>query len=248
MKKLYILSVLLLISLIAYPQASGVGVGTTDPQQKLHLGSSTGTIRVDGLNSPNSPYNAGGFDKTFPLYVNDNGDLTLALSTFMNSDGTDAITSSTPLVATTLSMAAGSAPAGSRELVILPYTITVNRTAILEVKYSISFEVLKNSTTKVKDLKPRNITTFYTLDTPTLLPTTQRYGQAAKCYYNNNDLAGTPVNAAQGLLYNCSTTYVTLTPGTHTLRFYGTLATGTTSIDTYINFAIGNDSIFMRLY
>lgn len=248
MVKLYFTCILVLVFSSLKAQLSGVGIGTTNPQQKLHLGSSTGTIRVDGLNSPNNPYNGGGVDKTYPLYVNENGDMTLSLSTFQNSDGTDAITSSTPLSATSLSMAAGSMPIGFRSTVILPYTITVNRNAILEVKYNISFEVLKNAATKVKDNRPRNITTFYTLDAPALLAATPRYGQAAKCYYNNNDLVATPVNAAQGIMYNCSTTYITLTPGTHTLRFYGTLGTGAASMETLVNFAVGNDSVFMRLY
>lgn len=247
MTKLYIFS-LLMLSLTIQAQVSGVGVGTTNPQQKLHVASATGTIRVDGLNSPNNTYNGGGVDKTYPLYVNENGDMTLSLSTFQNSDGTDAITAATPLAATTLTMLAGSAPIGSRDVVILPYTITVNRAAVLEVKYNISFQVMRDAAVKIKDNRPRMISTFYTLDTPVLAAATPRYGQASKCYYNNNDLAATPVNAASETMYNCSTTYITLTPGTHTLRFYGTLQTGAASMATRINFAIGNDSVFMRLY
>ncbi|MGX7667763.1 hypothetical protein [Flavobacterium pedocola] len=248
MIKNYILTFFTLISSCVYAQVSGVGIGTTNPQQKLHVASPTGTIRVDGLNSPNNSYNGGGVDKTYPLYVNDSGDLTLSLSTFQNSDGTDAITAATPLAATTLTMLAGSVPTGYRDVVILPYTVTVNRTAVLEVKYSISFQVMRDAATKVKDNRPRMVTTFYTLDTPALIATTPRYGQASKCFYNNNDLAATPVNSASETMYNCSTTYITLTPGTHTLRFYGTLNTGAASMATRVNFAIGNDSVFMRLY
>lgn len=246
--KLYFIPIFVLLNFSLRAQVSGVGVGTTNPQQKLHLASPTGTIRIDGLNSPNNPYNGGGVDKTYPLYVNENGDLTLSVSTFQNSDGTDAITASTPLSGTTLTMLSGSSPIGSRNTVILPYTITVNRDAVLEVKYNISFQVLKDAATKVKDNRPRLISTFYTLDTPTLSAATPRYGQASKCYYNNNDLAASTANAADMTMYNCSTTYITLTPGTHTLRFYGELKTGTASMATVVNFAIGNDSVFMRLY
>lgn len=251
MTKLYSLLSLLLFCLWcneSFSQLAGVGIRTTNPQQKLHLASQTGTIRVDGLNTPNNPYNGGGSDKTYPVYVNENGDLTLSVSTFQNSDGSDAITSSTPLSNTSLIMTAGSTPTGSRDAVILPYTITVNRNAVLEVKYNISFQVLKDATTKIKDTKPRLISTFYTLDTSVLAATTPRYGQSSKCYYNNNDLSATPANSADMAMYNCSTTYITLTPGTHTLRFYGELKTGSTSMATLVNFAIGNDSVFMRLY
>jgi hypothetical protein len=247
MVKNYILFFVVLFSFKVAGQGA-VGIGTTNPQQKLHLASSTGTIRVDGLNSTNNTYNGGGFDKTYPLYVDENGDMTLSLSTFQNSDGTDAITAATPLSATTLSMATGSLPTGFRSTVILPYTITVNRTAVLEVKYNISFQVLRDVGVKVKDNRPRVISTFYTLDAPALLAATPRNGQATKCFYNNNDIAATPANSADTTLYNSSTTYITLSPGTHTLRFYGTLDTGAGSVQTLINFAIGNDSVFMRLY
>lgn len=248
MTKLYFLPLIILLSLSLHAQVNGVGIRTTNPQQKLHLASPTGTIRIDGLNSANNPYNGGGIDKTYPVYVNENGDLTLSLSTFQNSDGTDAITASTPLASTSITMTGTSLPAGYQDVVILPYTVTVNRTAILEVKYNISFQVLKDAATKIKDNTPRMITTFYTLDTSVLTSTTPRYGQASKCFYSNNDLPATPVNSASEAMYNCSTTYIKLSPGTHTLRFYGTLNTGTDSVSTRVNFAIGNDSVFMRLY
>lgn len=248
MTKLYFMPLIILLSFSLCAQVNGVGIGTPSPQQKLHLASPTGTIRVDGLNSTNNSYNGGGIDKTYPVYVNENGDLTLNLSTFQNSDGTDAITSSTPLASTSISMTGANLPSGYQDVVILPYTVTVNRTAILEVKYNISFQVMKDVGTKIKDNTPRMITTFYTLDTSTLASTTPRYGQASKCFYNNNDLSATTPNSASEAMYNCSTTYIKLSPGTHTLRFYGTLNTGTNSVSTQVNFAVGNDSVFMRLY
>jgi hypothetical protein len=238
-------------SILIYSQVSGIGINTNNPQQAIHLGSQTGTIRIDGLNATNNSFNSGGgIDKTYPVYVNDNGDLTLTLSTFQNSDGSDAITSSTPLVNATLLMPTSATLPndGFRSVVILPYTITVTRDAILEVKYNISFEVLLDATTKLKSNRARKITTFYTVDTPSLTATTARYGQSSKCYYNNNDLSGTPVNTAQGIMYNSSTTYIPLTAGTHILNFYGTVSTGTTNSQTRVNFAVGNDSVFMRLY
>jgi len=250
MKKYYFALIVLMHSPL-FSQVSGVGVGTSNPQQKLHLASPTGTIRVDGLNSPNNPYNGGGFDKTFPVYVNDTGDLTLSLSTFQNSDGSDAITAFTPFVATSLVVPiAASAPNnGVRNMTILPYAITVNRAAVLEIKYNISFEVLRSAGVKLKNTKARRISTFYTVDQDlAIVPGARRYGQAAKCYYNNNDALAAPVNAAQGNLYNSSTTYVNLTAGAHTIRFYGEVCTGTTNDLTLVNFAVGNDSVFMRLY
>lgn len=51
MKKIY--TVILFITFFL-SQAQNVGINETTPQQALHLGSSTGTIRVDGLNDANS--------------------------------------------------------------------------------------------------------------------------------------------------------------------------------------------------
>lgn len=243
MKKNYIL-LFCFFSAITYAQVSGVGVGTTNPQQVLHLAGATGTVRVDGLNTTNNTYNAGGVDKTYPLYVNSNGDLTLALATFQNSDGTDALTTSTPLIATTLTMAA-SPSLGVQRLQILPLTITVNRPAVLEIKYSISFDVLATAVTKIKDVYARRVSNYYTLDDNTA--TARRYGQASKCYFNFNQDIVLP-NAAQGTMFNSSTTYVNLAAGTHTIRLYGELATGSASRATVVNFAVDQDTVFMRLY
>lgn len=244
MKKNYIL-LFCFFSSITFAQVSGIGIGTSNPQQVLHLAGATGTVKVDGLNATNNTFNGGGVDKTYPLYVDGNGDLTLALATFQNSDGTDALTTSTPLIATTLTELTTSTPAGVQRLQILPITVTVNRAAVLEIKYSISFDVLATAVTKIRDQYARRVSNYYTLDDNTA--TARRYGQASKCYYNFNQDLLTP-NAAQGTMFNSSTTYVNLTAGTHTIRLYGELATGTSSRATVVNFAVDQDSVFMRLY
>ena len=243
----------LLVTICGFSQ--NVGINETSPQQALHLGSSTGTIRVDGLSNANNPFNGGG-PKTYPVYVNSIGDLTLAIATFVNSDGEDAITATTPSAATVLTIpATGAIPNnGYRSVVILPYTFTVNRPAILEVKYNISFEVMQNAATKLRTSRDRIIQTFYTLDTAALVNTpgssTPRFGQASKCYYNFNQSSPVSLvpNCASGKMFNSSTTYIPVSAGTHTLRFYGTCDSGSTNNETLVNFAVGNDAIFMRLH
>ncbi len=226
---------------------TGVGIGTTNPQKTLHLASASGTIRVDGLNSPNHNFNGGGVNKTFPLFVNNTGDLTLTMATFQNSDGTDAITSSTPFVTTSITVPTTlTAPNnGARSATILPYTITLTRPAVLEIKYSLSYEILLNASTKLKSDRARRVSTFYTVDGGT-----RRYGQASKCYFNNNTVIGgdPAINCAQGILFNSSTTYINLTAGSHTINFVGEVNTGTSNDPTLVNFAIGTDSVFMRIY
>lgn len=253
MKSRIIFLIIFFIGVNSKAQVRGVGINEDNPQQALHLGSQTGTIRVDGLNSTNNPFNGGGVDKTYPLYVDQNGDLTLTLATFQNSDGSDAITTSTPLASTSVSIpAATSLPNnGTRSVVILPYTITVTKPSILEVKYSISFEVLRDATTKLRSTRARRISNFYTLNQDlAITPTARRYGQASKCYFNNNTaIVGDPaINAAQGNMFNSTTTYIPLPIGTHIIRFYGEVNCGTTNEVTLVNFGVGTDSVFMRLY
>lgn len=233
-----------------YSQAQNVGVNTINPQQLLHLGSNTGTIRVDGLNTTNNNFNGGVAGQTYPVYVDNNGDLTLKVSAFQNSDGSDAYT--TAGVNGTVAITALQANDGYESVEITSYTFTVARNTTLEIKYSLSVEVFQdNLLTIIKDPYARNITNFFTLDTPVLAPATRRYAPSSKCYFNRNDAATLPTaapDAATGYIYNSGTTYVALSTGTHTLRFYGTVCSGTNNQNTFVRFAGGPDSIFLRLY
>lgn len=251
MKSKIIFLIFSFIGINTHAQVSGVGINKDNPQQALHLGSQTGTIRVEGLNSTNNSFNGGGTDKTYPVYVDHNGDLTLKVSAFQNSDGSDAYT--TTGVNGNLSITTAQVPNDGYETVeITSYTFTVARNTTLEIKYSLSIEVFANSSlTIIKDQYARNITNFFTLDAPTLTSTTRRYAPSSKCYFNRNDIVLNPTaapDAATGFIYNSGTTYMTLTPGTHTIRFYGTACSGTSNRNTYVRFAGGPDSIFIRLY
>lgn len=251
MKKFTIMPLIILLNFSLHAQVSGVGIDTSNPQQKLHIASPTGTIRVDGLNSPNNPYNGGGVDKTYPLYVDYNGDMTLKTSAYQNSDGGDAY-STAAINGTVAIIPVVQADDGYETVEITSYNFTVARNTILEIKYSISVEVFQdNLLTIIKDAYARNITNFFTIDTPTLLATTRRYAPSSKCYFNRNDITTNPAalpDAATGYIYNSGTTYIPLTPGTHTLRFYGTICSGTNNRATYVRFAGGPDAIFLRLY
>ncbi|HBD26327.1 hypothetical protein [Flavobacterium sp.] len=251
MKSKIILLIFFFIGVKSIAQVSGVGINKDNPQQALHLGSQTGTIRVDGLNSTNNTFNGGGVDQTYPVYVDHNGDLTLKVSAFQNSDGSDAYT--TAAINGTVAITAIQLPNDGYETVeMTSYTFTVARNTTLEIKYSLSIEVFQdNLLTIIKDPYARNITNFFTLDTPVLAPTTRRYAPSSRCYFNRNDAGTNPAalpDAATGYIYNSGTTYMNLTPGTHTLRFYGTVCSGSANRPTFVRFAGGPDSIFIRLY
>lgn len=249
MKKRLLFLLILSIN-FSYSQVSGVGINEENPQQTLHLGSSTGTIRVDGLNSTNNTYNGGEVDKTYPLYVNHNGDMTLETSAYNNSDGNDAYLSTDP-INSEVSITLAQANDGYEVIEITSYSFTVTRLTILEIKYSLSIEVFQDNLLNIiRDPYARNITNFFTLDTPVLTPTTRRFAAHSKCYFNynyENGAASLP-NASTGYIYNSGTTYVNLTPGTHTLRFYGTVCSGVNNRATYVRFAGGPDAVFLKLH
>lgn len=151
---------------------------------------------------------------------------------------------------------------GYETVEITSYTITVDRVTVLEIKYSLSIEVFRNNLLQIiQDPYARNITNFFTLDAATLTSTTRRYAAHSKCYFNFNNPAtkGSGAidpskpnlalpNASTGYIYNSGTSYIYLTPGTHTLRFYGTVCSGTNNRATFVRFAGGPDAIFLRLH
>ncbi|RTY95967.1 hypothetical protein [Flavobacterium sp. GT3R68] len=218
---------------------TGVGVGTTSPQQKLHLTNSVGTVRIEGLNKNNSPYNGGLINDpatTYPLYVDCNGVLTLKLDPYTNSDGSDAIDNSL-FPATNLILLAADAD-GKEETTFYTYAINVTRNIMLEIKYNISFDVYANNTlAKVNDGAARRISTYYTVDAGT-----RRYGPASKCYFNN---AATGV---EGTIFNSSTTYIPLAAGAHTIKFKAEVSTAVPAVATYVKLAVDTDAVFMRFY
>lgn len=238
------LFITLLIAFTSNAQ-TGVGVGTTNPQQKLHIANSVGTLRIEGLDKNNCVYNGGLVNPanvTYPLYVDGNGVLTLKMDPYLNSDGTDAIDNSM-FPATNLTLLAGDVDA-KEQTVFYTYNITVTRPVMLEIKYNISFDVYKDNTLAlINDGGARRISTFYTVDAGT-----RRYGPASKCYFNN-DVAG-----ATGTLYNSSTTYISLATGAHTIKFTAEVSTAApslgsfASIATYVKLAVDSDSVFMRFY
>ena len=241
---------------ICFGQTTGVGINELVPEQVLHLGSQTGTIRVDGLNGTNNEYNGNEVGQTYPVYVDSNGDLTLKISATENNDGYDPWT--TTDVNGTVTIPAGGSNDGYETVEILDIPLTVTRPVIVELKYSISIEVFQDPVLNIiRDAFARQITNFFTLDAPTLTLTERRYGQSSRCYFNKNNYFGSPpntptpgtiANAATGFIYNSGTTYISLAAGTHTLRFYGTVSSGNFDQNTHIRFAGGPDAIFVRIY
>ncbi len=239
MKQIY---TLLLFSFFVFSNGQNVGINETTPQQALHLGSSTGTIRIEGLNDANSTFNGGG-SITYPLYADGNGNLTLEFKPLYNSNGSDALDHAT-LPGSTVTLPAGD---NDGQIVgeLFNFTIAVNRASILEVKYNVSMDVFSNPAELViSDRRARRVNTYFQVN-----GTGRKYGQAGKCY-----TSGT-LDGETGKLFNTSTSYISLpAAGSYVIRFYGEVSSGitgntaNTGLATCVKFARGNDSLLFRLH
>lgn len=242
MKKHYTLLTIWFVSSVAFCQVQGVGINEDNPQQALHLGSSNGTIRIDGLNSSNSIYNGGGTE-TYPLYVDGNGNLTLEFKPLYNSNGSDALDHAF-LPGSTVTLLAGDND-GIQVGELFNFTIAVNRASILEVKYNVSMDVFLNpGETVISDRRARRINTYFQVN-----GMGRKYGHAGKCY------TGGTTDSETGKLFNTSTSYISLpAAGSYTIRFYGEISSGITNstantgLATCVKFARGNDSLLFRLH
>lgn len=228
-----------------------VGINTTNPRQSLHIAGATGTLRVESLDHNNNPQNGGDVNgdldltnDTFPLYVDANGDFTLELQTVVVSDGSD-IFDHTSLPTSSVFLSENDVD-GEVTTKIAAYTLTVNRPAILEVKYGVSFnvyaDVLKNPIT---DQKARLIGNYIevTGDSRLYGPTTQSYSSRS-------------TTTQTGSIYNGHSTYIKLpAAGIYEVSIMGLVSTNLSSdfstpvsIDTYVEFAVGHDFLYLRLH
>jgi hypothetical protein len=240
------------IFLLSFSTVFGqVGINTTNPRQALHIAGDTGTMRVESLDWINNIHNGGDVNgdldltnDTFPLYVDENGDFTLELQTIAASDDTDAFDDTT-LPTSSVFLSATDVD-GDVTTVIKTFTITINRPAILEVKYGISFNVYASIfKTPVIDKLARRIENYITVTGDS-----RRYGPSSKSYVSRGTLTQT------GDMYNGYSTYIKLSAaGTYDINFMGLVSTNlssdfatTTSLATYVEFATGNDFLFMRLH
>ena len=250
MKKI---STFFIVFLITFPiLLAQVGVDTSDPQQTLHIAGTTGTLRIESLNSTNNSYNGGDANgdsdptnDTYPLYVNENGDFTLELNTLEGSEDFDAF-DDTSLPTSSVELLQANTN-GEITTLIKTYPITVGRASVLEVKYILSFDVyLDPAKNTITDNLARRIGNYITVTGQT-----REYGPTMKCY-----TSGT-ANSVNGTFYNNNTAYITLpSAGNYDISFYGIVSSGLRSgggpggpsRQTYVEFATGNDFIFMRLH
>lgn len=230
-----------------------VGINTTNPQEELHIAGSASTIRIEGLNSPNNINNLGPGSSS-KVYANANGDLVLGTSSdnvaimFDSENYLEDVQNPTSLINQTgegQGYSQAGIPIGGTTI-----SFTLTKAAIIEINYSVSWNLGKNATdiSRIDDYRARIVqTAMYFRQGNYLGPAilNDYYGNpinggpgciTTSCseaagllavhgqFYNNND----GENGEWKNYRNTASDYIVLGPGTYTPMFAAQLAVGNT--------------------
>lgn len=242
--KRYLYLTILLIPILSSGQ---VGINTTSPQQGVHVGGSSSTVRVEGLSYPNNPNNLGP-GNTSRVFVDANGDLMLGTAQaniailFDSENYLDDTSNPSVNQITQHGYGDGFTYAGiPRDIPNSTFTLT--EPAIVEINYSVSWLIEKNGTNRVGDGNARAIQTLmYFRQGDYLGPVVTHdldgnliggsfevsagssllgggLGISGQYYNNKHTLKGEYEN-----FHNSGTDYVKLPPGTYCPMFSAQLA------------------------
>jgi len=231
MRNIYLLIFFSFIVSMGFSQTNNVGINTCEPEQKLHIAGSESTFRIEMLDSLNNLSNRNTVNA--PLYVDENGVLTLEFDLLYNTEENDEIDGTLP------STNVYQINVDNVEQELITKEVTVTRPSYLEIKYSISFKVsLNDINEKITDQLARVIRNYILLNGNT----DRKFGMTSKCYINSS------LNGVNTTYYNNASTYIFLDIGTHIISFYGSVGSGSTTDSTFVNFGLDQDMLLMRIY
>jgi len=196
--KFCVLSFFFFITPIIYSQ---VGINTTDPQKDLHIAGSNGTMRIDGLNTTNNSNNI--VDDPAPVYVDNNGDITLQPSlvqTFMPINVIDFLST------TTISSNGGGVTAD-----LYTTSITLTQESLVHIVYQFSVAITRKNGDVIVDGASRLFRSGILVNSDPV-----HLGYSTGTYTNNP--GGTSGTFASGYYYLHGSGYVQLAAGTHTIK------------------------------
>lgn len=250
-------------SICLFAQVS-IDLASNNPLEELHIGGANSTIRIEGLNYNNNPDNLGP-GTTTKVFVNEFGDLVLGklednIQMIFDSDNyLRDVQNPTSLILQT-GEGNGFSQAGIPTLGMAA-SFTLDRPAIIEVNYSVSWNLGKNVTpiSRIDDFRARVVQTgmYFRKDNYMGEPVVNDYygnpinGYALCITSTCSEVAG--MIAVNGQIYNNSnirngewknyrnsaSDYVVLGPGTYTPMFAAQLEVGDTNATGAIKMYLG---------
>lgn len=254
MKKTLLIALLLPLSIF-----SQVGIGTATPAKDLELGGATSTIRIEKLNSTNSPVLNTGGTYLAPAFINGNGDVTITPPNYTTSTGpstivplnflinvpnfipdgpfTNGVVLNNPTTATT----------ATGFLISVPFTSP--QASLVEVKYGVTVGISSVDMTpgplfSFTDISARNYKVYFYIDLNndglSAAELTKRYGVKGQCFASANQ--GIP-----GFSYMNGQGYANIPAGNHSLKFYAETNDGV-NLYTSVGFGGTLDYLKIRIY
>ena len=188
-----------------------VGIGTTNPQQQLHVAGVNSTIRVEGLSAANNIGNDGVHDA--PVLVNANGDLILGEVT----PSSEVDLQGASLIAAPVSV---NSPTGAWTAVDLAtgnFNLTKDRWVNGSFEIAVA-DILDSAGAVIIDGAPRLYSVFVYIDGV-------QVSRDSKFYSASNTGGG--VTIVSGYMVLSGTFFENLAAGNHTYRIVGTVYGGT---------------------
>jgi len=266
--KTYLYHLVILIPVFINAQ---VGVNTNTPQELVHVAGPTSGVRIEGLNSPNNSSNMG-IGSSSRVYADAEGDLVLGTATSdvevlfspdnYLSDAEDTGGADANVINQTGTGSGYTTAGWPRVVGAGSSNFTLTRNAIIEINYSVSWNIEK-SNIPVNDQHARIVQTFLYLikeDAPGAglvqfdidgnpvsgdPAFTYPLGINGQFYTNGADGGGAADEGAYQGFHNTGTDYVKLGPGRYRPMFAAQLAVGNTSGTGAVQMFLGtgNDEV-----
>jgi hypothetical protein len=218
--------------------AGAIGINNNNPQEQLHIGGTTGTIRIDALNTVNNTNNNG--TDLSPVAADADGNLVLADNPFLNNiivDATDDDTFlSTPIF---IEDTNGDFVSG----VLHTETIVLTQTTLVEVIFWTGVSISEFNETPSDDRKPRLFgASVYHVGTG------DEIVYSASSYTNGIDHFNEGGTVTNGYFTVNGSGYIELGAGSHSFQLLGYASGGQDGEGVYAEYGNGGSRFQIILH